>query len=432
MTYVTWARPDITIANKATFFAGNGGTFPGLWQLLSDAGWTLHDNQDGSNYRVYYSDGELANVPRFYVQFETDSHATHVKFKIYRYWDNSSHVGHSKLYIDPQLQTSESGFNSFIYLDKDIICMTNVIGTIGYNVFFGNVQGRFSHSDVTTTLSSGAGSGASVNLSVADSANFEVGKKYQILNNNPTSTSHEDTEFFTCTGVAAGQITADNLTNSYDSGAVVGICPRAVFARHTTHNTYFLEYTGDTGDSSSNRNGDHNGALPISEEFLFQSDLQNRIEIDYPIYFANDVSPPIEYPVLLIGSLNSNWKLTVGGHSSDIPFLGLGLINVSENGTSSGSNTATTLNDTSKAWTVDALAGLKIYVSNGTGQGQLRTILSNTATQITISEDWDVSPDGSSEYSICDSAKRCLPISANQSVSGSSTDLCFFLVDPGP
>jgi len=42
--------------------------------------------------------------------------------------------------------------------------------------------------------------------------------------------------------------------------------------------------------------------------------------------------------------------------------------------------------------------GTPIYIISGTGAGQTRYVLSNTATVITVSEDWTTNPDATSEY----------------------------------
>jgi len=64
----------------------------------------------------------------------------------------------------------------------------------------------------------------------------------------------------------------------------------------------------------------------------------------------------------------------------------------------------TTLTDASKTWTVNAFAGLKVYISSGTsGAGQSRTIISNTATTLTISSgatNWSPNPNVGAAYSI--------------------------------
>ncbi|MCX8021407.1 MAG: putative Ig domain-containing protein [Syntrophorhabdaceae bacterium] len=68
-------------------------------------------------------------------------------------------------------------------------------------------------------------------------------------------------------------------------------------------------------------------------------------------------------------------------------------------GTASGA-TSTTLTDASKNWTVNELAGQKIMIKAGTGIGQERTILSNTANTITVATAWTVTPDTTSQYAI--------------------------------
>lgn len=64
------------------------------------------------------------------------------------------------------------------------------------------------------------------------------------------------------------------------------------------------------------------------------------------------------------------------------------------------SGTAASLYDTAKSWTANAHAGRWLYISAGTGAGQSRLILSNTATQIIVAEAWDVNPAAGSAYSI--------------------------------
>lgn len=69
-----------------------------------------------------------------------------------------------------------------------------------------------------------------------------------------------------------------------------------------------------------------------------------------------------------------------------------------DNGTSTGSNTSTTLNDTTKAWTVNAYTNFWVYVSGGLGSGQYRKVSSNTATQLTVASAWTTTPNGTSTY----------------------------------
>ena len=61
---------------------------------------------------------------------------------------------------------------------------------------------------------------------------------------------------------------------------------------------------------------------------------------------------------------------------------------------------ATTLTDTNQAWVVNRFTEAVIKIIKGTGAYQVRSILSNTATQVTVSVAWDVTPDATSVYVI--------------------------------
>lgn len=71
-------------------------------------------------------------------------------------------------------------------------------------------------------------------------------------------------------------------------------------------------------------------------------------------------------------------------------------------GTSSGSNTATTLNANSKLWQTDAFAGYSIAITGGTGLGQVGTIISNSPTSLTLTPEtpWAIVPDATSTFEI--------------------------------
>ncbi len=69
-------------------------------------------------------------------------------------------------------------------------------------------------------------------------------------------------------------------------------------------------------------------------------------------------------------------------------------------GTSTGSNTSSTLNNTSKTWTVNQWANFQVRITSGTGAGQTRQILSNTATSISTVVAWTTIPDATSVYII--------------------------------
>ena len=68
------------------------------------------------------------------------------------------------------------------------------------------------------------------------------------------------------------------------------------------------------------------------------------------------------------------------------------------NRVSTGSNTSTTLNDTSVTWPVNSFTNSAITIVSGTGSGQTRVISSNTTNQYTVSTAWGTIPDSTSHY----------------------------------
>ena len=66
-------------------------------------------------------------------------------------------------------------------------------------------------------------------------------------------------------------------------------------------------------------------------------------------------------------------------------------------GTATG-GTATTLKDTTKVWETNIFAGSYMFINQGTGAGEIRTITSNTATELTISS--GTVPDTTTDYVI--------------------------------
>src|SRR5438552_3740071 len=69
-------------------------------------------------------------------------------------------------------------------------------------------------------------------------------------------------------------------------------------------------------------------------------------------------------------------------------------------GTATGTQTSTTLQDTSEAWTKAEWAAHTVVIAAGTGAGQTRTVSSNSENILTVSPAWTKTPDGTSQYLI--------------------------------
>jgi hypothetical protein len=77
-----------------------------------------------------------------------------------------------------------------------------------------------------------------------------------------------------------------------------------------------------------------------------------------------------------------------------------GMMPIVDQGVSTGGNANNTLNDATRAWVPNNYAGNKIYITGGTGAGQVRGISANTATQLTVVPNWTMVPDAGSRYVI--------------------------------
>ncbi|MFH1140626.1 MAG: hypothetical protein V1724_02915 [Chloroflexota bacterium] len=68
---------------------------------------------------------------------------------------------------------------------------------------------------------------------------------------------------------------------------------------------------------------------------------------------------------------------------------------------------AATLTDAAKSWPVDAFGAIAIVeIVEGVGWGQVRLIVSNTATVLTVATNWTTPPDATSRYAIRKIAER--------------------------
>ena len=95
--------------------------------------------------------------------------------------------------------------------------------------------------------------------------------------------------------------------------------------------------------------------------------------------------------------VNSANVLTLNGGFWKVPVSDL----VSGTATAGASGSLT---DSSKSWTTNAYRGMWVYITGGTGAGQLKQVYSNTSTVLSLTPSYTFSPviDATSTYVICD------------------------------
>ena len=101
--------------------------------------------------------------------------------------------------------------------------------------------------------------------------------------------------------------------------------------------------------------------------------------------------------------------------------------NVEYNGTTNSAST-TTLVDDSSSWATNDFDNDIVWIYKGTGKGQVRNIISNTSTTLTIESDWDVALDTTSLYRIIHTGTNAFI--ENELRDGDNTDELFLDEQP--
>jgi hypothetical protein len=97
---------------------------------------------------------------------------------------------------------------------------------------------------------------------------------------------------------------------------------------------------------------------------------------------------------------NTDTTLTFAAQSTAIDSTSRYEIIGFDAGKSTGSNSYNTIVDSGKSWTVDRWKNYAVRIIYGKGTGQMRRILSNNSTTLTLYRGWNIMPDNTSVYSI--------------------------------
>jgi len=380
-----------TTVNK--YCANRAVALSELWTRIEAMGWTLHDNQDASSYRVYKSTAEDATRLTGYIKIQWTTSNT-IGLIAYYWWNATTHAGLGAAYNAAELTfaTSESGFYLWIWGDKNIVALMTKISSTYYNLGFGHILKRY-HDSPETALTENAASGSNVTITVGDTTGFIAGNYYQII-----GAGGEGRDRVLVSSITNGtQMVISNLPRAYNSGSVIGACPM-IFGVSQQNWTYFHVTCPANASGTANSSGylisrgviDTTKTIPDARCQLY---LFGGIEWHETTASYQNFTGYIDENMFDIGS--------VGMAQEDV--FGVG---VSDSGVSTGGNGATTLNDTSKNW--GSLTGKVVVIDGGLSAalGQVRKISSNTATELTVTPNWDAIPDATSTYKICDEAYR--------------------------
>ena len=135
---------------------------------------------------------------------------------------------------------------------------------------------------------------------------------------------------------------------------------------------------------------DVNGNERDCEQVLLDNKYPGFITVEFKSKNRPNQSHFEWYPITDFNQKNPNLSKTLGNPSPP-PKSDLGVV------THSGEFY---LEDITKDWQDNIFVGFMVWISRGTGEGQVRNIKSNTKNTLTIDQVWETLPDQKSQYLI--------------------------------
>jgi hypothetical protein len=290
----------------------------------------------------------------------------------------------------------------WVYGSKDLVMICTAYSSSYYYGGFGFVTPVWTQ---RTVLTAGATAGSTVNLAVANSADVHVGQYLQMWG----ATEEGRDKVLVSAVPDSTHITVTTLPRNYSSGSWIGVYPVS---------TAFMPCVNtlvSTGEAYMGwpcvGNEETPATAPTIDDFTPFYQLQAGTDPDLrlskyllrPVYgtrgYANYYHVGGYLPTDIILQQYKSCS------SLDL-FLVYDGYTYPVSGTAE-SGSATTLVDTDKALTTNAWIDYILVITAGTGVGQTRRIISNTATEFTVAA-WETNPDSSSVYAVVEEAWRAL------------------------
>ena len=396
---------------------------------MVNMGWVDHDDQiSGSDYFVVYSDGEGDGCPyRVYLQI-IKSTANILEFRRWYYWNNSTQTGIMGQYATSYSRVNvddDASFYVWIYGNLDsIVLLTLISGTydgvavhrfhpVG-NSAIGRVQGA-----VTT------GTDKVIQLGTGQAANFSIGAGVSFLDaQNSSFAGRNHRSLITDINPSADTITVDEVYLAMQDQALVG---------------YIVDFhmgialPGTSGITMNAETYTTSGTTTVTTAVTL-IEVITRTSLDPDTQSGAVDSGPsnqfISFPWRVPRGANGHIGF-LSGVISKSPYsesssyedtCAIGLI-VNEQDASGG--TTSTIEASAASWGPNEFFDKVVITTGGTGSGQIRRITSNDTTSLSVSGDWSVDPDGTTQFVICRAGARHFGM-------GTSANSVVFQEEPAP
>lgn len=410
MAYVTVSGQ--TFSNKSSMITQ-------IFATLVSAGWTLHDNQDGSGYRVYKTSNEAGDRLTEYMKIITNQTGA-IWFQPFLYWNASTHAGTGGPAAGYYLAIAcNESTNNVLWMmaSKDLSVIAVNYGASYYTGIFGHVPNRF-WPEIATLSSSYALSGTPTVCNVSNvQGTFVAGRNYQMVGYSSDGTGGVGRYPVTVTAVGAGTLTLTCGSNvTFPANSLVGTKPSNFITFPCNGGTNFGNCTTQLGDAGTGNCVDGNRIWTLmniyndayaTPSYGFWDPASGRWG-STPILWMETSS--------WVGNANTpGYKGYSDSHLLLTPQLAAGNVNNGDvfgynqvdSGTVNGTVTGTSVQDTTKNWATNAYAGYALIITNGPGVGQTVRISSNTSNTLILSQSVMPLPvTANSTYSIVQSAYR--------------------------
>ena len=374
------------------YLEGSDAVIDAFKDCLVAGGWTLYDDLSSGSDKAYVMKSLGESGTEFPVYLYIYKNANNINLFPSRGWNLTTHAARQSYGHASYSYIATPGASGFMYFyiacNKDSMLASvnysggawDLTGMCLMDPFVSKPLGVL-QSDVT------AGADKVIQLAAGEADDFEVGFSYDIIDEisrNYVTVTAVDKVNHRVTATLAYAFTVANH-------AMIGLYPDSWICFATASS--FLE-------------------MPRKTSAITNAQTLNTYETLIPYNHGDPCAITNKY-ILIPCSLGTVGSTALGGvFKATCVFLRCYINTTAEHtlsvgdldsGQSSGSNSGTTLNDTTQAWTVNEFANKVIIVSGGTGVNQIRKIVSNTATEITVAA-WTTTPDATSTYVICEEA----------------------------
>jgi hypothetical protein len=384
-----------TVAARRSYVWKN---FASMTKTCANASWSALVATGVDDHCAYRSNGESGNEPYGYIKILASSGS----FRIvgYQGYDIGSHTGYRPTNANASYDYINEFANTYDVIlqgDKDNIWINSNAAAVGTantyrESFFGHVPKRFYPNIATTTAP--ITSGSHVSIPVDNSSYIPgVGCYFQIVR------GAEGCDRLQVESIPDGtHVVVVSLPRNYATGAKCGL-PASVFFVSTGNSSYNIHLPWQTAyvtDAGLTVSASALGIVSFAD-FRATNSIPGKTYMQ-PLAIGTAA-------VALLGYFDKGWWYGSGTTAWDLAAIQAdGAITVTAYSCTSA--TSLTIVSNTQNWTTNQFAGKWVVLVSGTGNMQLRKIISNTATTITIAYAWYTTPDATTTFRVYDTLYR--------------------------